>query len=107
MTVTCFLAYRIGRLPADEIENFLMDEVAAGIAPSSVHRHYRAFRGMLEVADEKDKIVVKPCSRMRPPRSPFGRWCSRVIEATPWGPVAVGGSPPLRFEPSSACWSGT
>ena len=31
-----FAAYRIGRLPADEIENFLMDEVAAGIASSSV-----------------------------------------------------------------------
>jgi len=36
-----FGAYRLGRLPADEIENWLNDEVAAGIAPSSVHRHYR------------------------------------------------------------------
>ena len=32
-----FAAYRIGRLPADEIENSLMDEVAEGIAPNSVH----------------------------------------------------------------------
>ncbi len=32
-----FGAYRIGRLPADEIENWLNDEVAAGVAPSSVH----------------------------------------------------------------------
>lgn len=45
-----FGAYRIGRLPADEIENWLNDEVAAGIAPSSVHRHYRTFRRMLQVA---------------------------------------------------------
>lgn len=32
-------SYSIGRLPADEIENWLNDEVAAGLAPSSVHRH--------------------------------------------------------------------
>lgn len=65
-----FAAYRIGRLPADEIENWLMDEVAAGIAPNSVHRHYRTFRRMLEVAVEKEKIVTNPCNRVRPPRSP-------------------------------------
>ncbi len=29
-----FGAYRIGRLPADEIENWLNDEVAAGIPPA-------------------------------------------------------------------------
>ncbi|MEO7296617.1 MAG: hypothetical protein ABIZ57_10780, partial [Candidatus Limnocylindria bacterium] len=33
--------YRLGRLPATEIENWLNDEVAHGLAPSSVHRHYR------------------------------------------------------------------
>ena len=33
-----FGAYRVGRLPADEIENWLNDEIDAGIAPSSVHR---------------------------------------------------------------------
>ncbi len=65
-----FAAYRIGRLPADEIENWLMDEVAAGIAPSSVHRHYRTFRRMLEVAVEKEKLVTNPCHRVKPPRSP-------------------------------------
>ena len=32
-----FGSYRLGRLPADEIENWLNDEIAAGIAPSSVH----------------------------------------------------------------------
>ena len=44
-----FGAYRLGRLPADEIENWLNDEVAAGVAPSSVHRHYRLLRRMLQV----------------------------------------------------------
>ena len=49
-----FGAYRLGRLPADEIENWLNDEVAAGVAPSSVHRHYRTLRRMLQVAVEKE-----------------------------------------------------
>ncbi len=42
-----FGSYRLGRLPADEIENWLNDEIAAGIAPSSVHRHYRVLRRVL------------------------------------------------------------
>lgn len=33
-----FGAYRLGQLPADEIENWLNDELVAGIAGSSVHR---------------------------------------------------------------------
>jgi integrase len=36
-----FGAYRLGNIPADEIENWLNDELEAGLAPSSVHRHYR------------------------------------------------------------------
>lgn len=39
-----FAAYRIGRLPADEIENWLMDEVAAGVAPSSPSQPERTRR---------------------------------------------------------------
>jgi site-specific recombinase XerD len=45
-----FGSYRIGRLPADDIESWLNDEVAAGIAPSSVHRHYRTLQRVLQVA---------------------------------------------------------
>ncbi len=51
-----FGAYRLGRLPAEEIEQWLNDEAAAGIAPSSVHRHYRTLRRMLAVAVQKQKI---------------------------------------------------
>jgi site-specific recombinase XerC len=65
-----FGAYRIGRLPADEIENWLNDEIEAGIAPSSVHRHYRTFRRMLQVAVQKKKLVVNPFERVEPPRVP-------------------------------------
>lgn len=65
-----FGAYRIGRLPADEIENWLNDEVAAGLAPSSVHRHYRTLRRMLQVAVEKERILANPCELVQPPRVP-------------------------------------
>jgi len=65
-----FGAYRIGGLPADEIENWLNDEVAAGIAPSSVHRHYRTLRRVLQVVVEKQKIPANPCDRVHPPRVP-------------------------------------
>ena len=65
-----FGAYRLGQLPADEIENWLNDEIAAGIAPSSAHRHYRTLRRMLQVAVQKQKILTNPCERVDPPRVP-------------------------------------
>jgi hypothetical protein len=71
-----FGAYRIGRLPADEIENWLNDEVAASLAPSSVHRHYRTLRRMLQVAVEKERILANPCVRVQPPRVPHREWWS-------------------------------
>ncbi len=64
-----FGSYRIGRLPADEIENWLNDEIVAGVAPS-VHRHYRTLRRVLQVAVEKEKIVSNPCDRVQPPQVP-------------------------------------
>ena len=63
-----FASYRIGRLPAEEIEAWLQDEIDAGIAPSSVHRRYRTLRRLLEVAVEKQRLVVNPCDRVEPPR---------------------------------------
>jgi site-specific recombinase XerC len=65
-----FCAHRLGRLPADEIENWLNDELAAGLAPSSVHRHYRTLRRMFAVAVEKQKLFRNPCDRVDPPRVP-------------------------------------
>ena len=62
--------YRLGRIPADEIENWLNDEIDAGLAPSSVHRHYRTLRRLLQVAVEKEKITANPCDRVQPPRVP-------------------------------------
>ena len=61
-----FGSYRLGRLPADEIENWLNDEVAAGVAPSSVHRHYRTLRRVLQVAGEAEDR----CQSVRPRQPP-------------------------------------
>lgn len=63
-------AYRLGQMPAEEIEHWLNDELAAGIAPSSVHRHYRTLRRVLQVAVEKQKILKNPCDRVDPPGVP-------------------------------------
>lgn len=65
-----FGTYRLGLLPPEEIENWLNDEIEAGVAPSSVHRHYRVLRRVLQVAVDKQKLIVNPCDRVQPPRVP-------------------------------------
>jgi integrase len=65
-----FGRHRLGHFPADDIENWLNDELDAGLAASSVHRHYRTLRRMLQVAVEKQKIAANPCDRVQPPRVP-------------------------------------
>ena len=47
-----------------------MDEIEAGIASSSVHRHYRTFRRVLQVAVQKEKILANPFDRVEPPHVP-------------------------------------
>jgi integrase len=65
-----FGAVRLGRMSAEEIEQWLGDELASGLAPSSVHRHYRTLRRVLQSAVEKDRILANPCDRVRPPKVP-------------------------------------
>jgi len=72
-----FGGYRLGQLPADQIENWLNDEIAAGIAPSSVHRHYRTLRRVMQVAVQKQKILSNPCDRVDPPHVPRREMTSR------------------------------
>ena len=61
---------RLGRLSPEEIETWLNDELANGLAPSSVHRHYRTLRRVLQTAVEKDRLLTNPCDRVRPPKVP-------------------------------------
>jgi integrase len=60
----------IGRLTAAGIDRFLADELAQGLAPSSVHRHYRTIRRMLQVAVDKGRLPTNPCDAVTPPRIP-------------------------------------
>ncbi len=79
-----FGADRLGRIPPEEVENWLNDEIDAGIAPSSVHRHYRTLRRMLQVAVDKQKILTNPCVRVQPPRVP-----KREMAFLSWQEVAA------------------
>ncbi len=61
---------RLSRLNAEEIEEWLGVELARGISPSSVHRHYRTLRRVLQAAVEKDRLLANPCAKVRPPKVP-------------------------------------
>jgi site-specific recombinase XerC len=61
---------RIAALRPDVIEHWLNDEIERGLAPSSVHRHYRTLRRMLQVAVDKERLAKNPCDRVDPPRVP-------------------------------------
>ena len=63
-------ACRLGSIPPDAIENWLNDELEAGIAASSVHRHYRTLRRVLQGAVDKQKLLTNPCDRVEPPHVP-------------------------------------
>ncbi len=65
-----FGSVRLGRLSPEEIETWLNEELAKGLAPSSVHRHYRTLRRVLQTAVEKDRCFTNPCDRVRPPKVP-------------------------------------
>lgn len=61
------------RLPAVStvaIETFLGRELDNGLAPSSVHRHYRTIRRMLQVAVDRRLLARNPCDPISPPRVP-------------------------------------
>ena len=56
---------RLSRLNAEEIEQWLGAELARGISPSSVHRHYRTLRRVLESASRR--IAARQPVREGPP----------------------------------------
>ena len=63
---------RLGHLPLArirplDVRSWLADEVAAGIAPTSVHRHFCILRRLLRVAVESDLLVKSPCAGIKPP----------------------------------------
>ncbi|MGH9079117.1 MAG: tyrosine-type recombinase/integrase [Acidimicrobiales bacterium] len=73
--LTRYILPRLGTLPlsrlsALEIRAWLAEEIAGGRAPSSVHRHYRTLRRVLEVAMETEMLAKNPCSAVQPPAVP-------------------------------------
>lgn len=56
------------RLTVDAIDDYLSAELAHGLAPSTVHRHYRTLNRLCNVAIEKGQLHVNPCGKVTPPR---------------------------------------
>jgi site-specific recombinase XerD len=61
-------ATRLSKVIPEDIEAWLADELDVGLAPSSVHRHYRTLRRRLQFAVERDRIAKNPCVNVRPSR---------------------------------------
>jgi len=86
---------RLSRLNAEQIEQWLGTELARGISPSSVHRHYRTMRRVLQSAVEKDRLLVIPCAKVRPPRVP-----TRPMAILTWAQsVALAEAHPAHLKP--------
>jgi hypothetical protein len=58
----------LSRLNAEEIEGWLGDELERELSPSSVYRHYRTLRHVLQAAVEKHRLLVNPCTKVRTPK---------------------------------------
>ena len=58
----------MGRIRKIDIREWINDELAAGIAPSSVHRHFRTLRRVLNVAVEHDLLAASPCAGVKGPK---------------------------------------
>jgi integrase len=75
-------AIPLGKLTATDIDRYLEGKSQApgstrreasagrGLAPSTVHRHYRTLHRMLAVAVERGLIARNPCEHVQPPRIP-------------------------------------
>lgn len=68
------------RLTAEAIDEFITAELAQGLAPSTVHRHYRTIRRMCNVAVARRRLVVNPCGEVTPP--PLERAAMRILTPT-------------------------
>lgn len=60
----------LDKLTSTAIDEWLAAELEAGVAPSSVHRHYRTVRRMMAVAVQRGVLVRNPCDAVTPPRVP-------------------------------------
>lgn len=55
-------------LTTTAIETYLAAELDRDLAPSTVHRHYRTLRRMLQIAVDRQLLPRNPCDGVRPPK---------------------------------------
>jgi integrase len=60
----------LGRLTPAQIDRWLADRAASGLAPSTVNRHYRVLRTMLRAAHQRGHILTNPIAAVREPKVP-------------------------------------
>jgi integrase len=63
-----FGSRQLNQLRPLDIQAWLAELLAGGMAPSSVHRKYRLLRRLLQVAMDKGVIARSPCAGVQPPR---------------------------------------
>ena len=62
-----FGASQLSRITPLDVRAWIAEELATGLAPSSVHRHFRTLRRVLNVAVESELIAKSPCVGVKPP----------------------------------------
>jgi integrase len=65
-----FGAQPMNRIRKLDIRAWINDELTAGVAPSSVHRHFRTLRRVLNVAVDYELSARSPCTGIPGPRVP-------------------------------------
>jgi integrase len=65
-----FARVQLAQVRGVDVQAWLAEELASGLSPSSVHRHYRTLRRLLEVAVQAQLIPLNPCDRVTPPSIP-------------------------------------
>jgi integrase len=76
----------LDRLTHHAVDAYLTDELQAGLAPSTVHRHYRTLHRLCRVAVDRGLLARNPCTLVEPPRIP--RTEMRFLTAAQVGKLA-------------------
>lgn len=81
---------RLRSLNKEAVDRFLADELASGLAASTVHRHYRTLRRMLQVAVDNGRLPRNPCEKVTPPHVPRAEMRFLTVEEVDALAAAIG-----------------
>jgi integrase len=59
---------QLQKLTPEMIDAFIDEETESGLAASTVHRHYRTLNRLCNVAMQRKRLTVNPCTHVRPPK---------------------------------------